>query len=112
MLTARITLTTRPPDQLSVDAPCGHCSRCLGAPPCDASRQTNAKLDDQLLEESLSGLKANQDVFCDPRSAARYLCGVSSPKSSRARLTKKEPFGVFEQVAFSHVLEAVTERWP
>ncbi|SKB00928.1 ATP-dependent DNA helicase, RecQ-like [Prosthecobacter debontii] len=46
-----------------------------------------------------------------PRQLARFLCGISSPATSRARLTRLDTFGLLEHVPFADVLaQAETMR--
>jgi ATP-dependent DNA helicase RecQ len=46
-----------------------------------------------------------------PRQLTRFLCGISSPATSRSRLTRLGTFGMLEQVAFDDVLaQAETMR--
>jgi ATP-dependent DNA helicase RecQ len=39
-----------------------------------------------------------------PRQLTRFLCGITSPATSRARLTKHDLFGHLERVPFADVL--------
>jgi ATP-dependent DNA helicase RecQ len=39
-----------------------------------------------------------------PRQLARFLCGMTSPASIRARLTRHEAFGILSDIPFSEVL--------
>jgi ATP-dependent DNA helicase RecQ len=39
-----------------------------------------------------------------PRQAARFLCGLSSPALTKAKLTRHGLFGVFEERRFADVL--------
>jgi ATP-dependent DNA helicase RecQ len=39
------------------------------------------------------------------RPLARFLCGISSPASTRERLTRHDAFGLLEGVPFSKVLD-------
>lgn len=39
-----------------------------------------------------------------PRQLTRYLCGITSPATSRERLTKQDAFGLLERVPFADVL--------
>ncbi len=40
-----------------------------------------------------------------PRQVARFLCGLSSPATTRARLTRHRLFGALADVPFPTVLE-------
>ena len=50
-----------------------------------------------LMDEGHAGLRT-------PRQLARFLCGLSSPATIRARLTKHDSFGLLEKVPFADVL--------
>ncbi len=91
--------------------PCGHCSWCIegqqfiperAAPPIPADLRLK-------VQELLQNDDAN-NILRDPRSLTRFLCGVTSPKISRARLARHALFGELERVPFKRVLEWVEER--
>jgi ATP-dependent DNA helicase RecQ len=44
------------------------------------------------------------DVLADPRAVTRLLCGVSSPRLARAKLTADPLFGALGHVPFGAVL--------
>ena len=83
--------------------PCGHCGPCLGEEPCvpppfapRKPRERSLKKLDALLAEALPQLAT-------PRRLAKFLCGLSSPATTR--LKEHEAFGLFERVPFKMVLE-------
>ena len=39
-----------------------------------------------------------------PRQLARFLCGITSPATSRERLTRNDAFGMLDKVPFADVL--------
>jgi ATP-dependent DNA helicase RecQ len=41
----------------------------------------------------------------------RYLCGLSSPATSKAKLTKQAAFGRLASVPFGEVLKFVEQGW-
>ncbi len=89
--------------------PCGHCSWCLGGKNAIPQRADPPITSD--LTSRVQGLLQNDDpVLCDPRSQTRFLCGVSSPKINRARLTGHALFGGLERVRFKRVLAWVESR--
>ena len=45
------------------------------------------------------------EILNFPSRLARFLCGISSPKLTRAKLTKDALFEVFEKVSYRQVLE-------
>jgi ATP-dependent DNA helicase RecQ len=39
-----------------------------------------------------------------PRQLTRYLCGITSPATTRERITRQNEFGLLERVPFADVL--------
>jgi ATP-dependent DNA helicase RecQ len=87
--------------------PCGHCTFCV-------TRQAQALPPQRELPPLPAGLnvgsfkalrKANPEALGDPRQAARFLCGLTSPAVTRAKLSRHEMFGIFEERRFSDVLD-------
>ena len=83
-------------------SPCGHCGPCLGEKPCEpapfhprAPRERSLGKLEALLAENLPQLTT-------PRRLAKFLCGLSSPATTR--LKDHEAFGLFERVPFRMVL--------
>jgi ATP-dependent DNA helicase RecQ len=83
---------------------CGHCSRCAGGkkqimPPTagaavDGADRATVK---QLIAERHHSLRS-------PRQIARFLCGITSPATTKAKLRKHAAFGRLESVPFAQVL--------
>jgi len=87
--------------------PCGHCTFCV-------TRQAQPLPPPRDLPPLPAGLnvgtfralrKANPEALGDPRQAARFLCGLTSPAVTRAKLSRHEMFGIIEERRFSDVLE-------
>jgi len=86
-------------------SPCGKCSACRGEGGVLLEEGEGLKIQHEQLEvirrihdEGHSALKA-------PRQMAKFLCGMTSPATTRARLTTKhDDFGVYEDYLFSDVL--------
>ena len=92
------------------ETPCGHCSYCRTGkaaimPPVSPSSPLEAAV-------STAELNALADVHPEalgtPRQRARFLCGLTSPSLSKAKLTKNRLFGAAEEHSFESVLEFVT----
>ncbi|MEI6340273.1 MAG: RecQ family ATP-dependent DNA helicase, partial [Verrucomicrobiota bacterium] len=64
-----------------------------------------------LTPEDLSAMQdlkaANHAALQAPRQIARYLCGLTSPSTTRGRLTKNAAFGMLANHPFPLVLEQV-----
>ena len=89
------------------DEPCGHCSFCLGQtaqvlPQAEPLPEIGSLVD----ERALAALRAmHPDALSAPRQAARFLCGLSSPATSRAKLTRDPLYGVLAEHRFAAVLD-------
>jgi ATP-dependent DNA helicase RecQ len=84
--------------------PCGHCTFCL-----DGHAQVLPELDDapaiELDENAFDGLVADQPLaLATPRQRARFLCGLTSPATTRAKLSRHALFGVLAGQRFADVL--------
>ncbi len=93
-----------------VQRDCGHCDRCFGevrsSPPAAARRKTPA-----ISRDVFGALRAEHpDALGTPRQAARFLCGLSSPRLTRAKLTRHPLFGSLAETPFQEVLSAVAEQ--
>jgi ATP-dependent DNA helicase RecQ len=91
-----------------LEAPCGHCSWCL-------NHQTPMVLPDRIvpaihpsvLQQSAALRQAHPAVLSEPYALTRLLCGVTSPKLTRAKLGSHPLFGALAHVPFQHVLSQV-----
>ncbi len=91
--------------------PCGHCVRCEGQaaeplppPNYTAPGSTEARALGQLRME-------RHPALATPRQTARFLCGVSSPATSQAKLRSHAMFGSLDSVPFREVLAFVEKHW-
>lgn len=87
--------------------PCGHCTHCV------TGRQQVLPAADPLLPLP-SGLdadgfralrEASPQALGEPRQAARFLCGLTSPALTRAKLSRHPLFGALETRPFGEVLK-------
>ncbi len=80
--------------------PCGQCSACLGKHAAMPPRHRS--------EVDMTVIKKVQEeghkALASPRQLARFLCGISSPKASRARLGRHSAFASLVDAPFSEVL--------
>ena len=81
--------------------PCGRCGSCLGAPPRLLNRPEVTVL------PSVLDKLPEHPALQHPRQLTRFLCGISSPATTAARLHRHPSFGVLGHVPFSQVLLAV-----
>ncbi len=88
--------------------PCGHCGVCQSGKVI-----TIAGVDRGLSENEQATIDRFFDErpigFKSAREGARFLCGITSPKTSRARGSKGPLFGALEVAPFQAVLEALAE---
>ncbi len=88
------------------EAPCGHCTFCergeaTRLPSLPAWPPIEAVLDAAEIE---SLRRAHPEALGHPRQRARFLCGLSSPALTRAKLSRHPLNGALEGRRFSEVL--------
>lgn len=85
-------------------APCGHCDRCLGLPAVTLRRAAARPVGDVEWEVVRRLSACGHPALGTARQLARFLCGMSSPASTRARLNRDDAFGLLAEHPFSEVL--------
>lgn len=88
---------------------CGHCEYCL----CKVSGTALSTLEEyrttsisKSQEKQIKAiLEENSGSLTSIRQKARFLCGISSPKIVRAKLTGNSAFGVLGLIPFAYVLD-------
>ena len=94
-----------------LEKPCGHCSWCTsGRRPARLLPRPQRAIDEATLHRARALAAEKPDVFGGPRALARFLCGLSSPRLTSARLGSHALFGVFSDVPFAKVFERVKEE--
>jgi ATP-dependent DNA helicase RecQ len=89
---------------------CGHCGSCLGDPPGAPAPIAPRKFGDVEIR-LLQGLRARRlSALASPRQLARYLCGLSSPATQRARINTEPAFGVLSDVPFQRVVQWIQDN--
>jgi ATP-dependent DNA helicase RecQ len=93
------------------EAPCGHCTWCETGkappfPPEPPSPPVGWTVDQAKLAEVVASAPR---ALATPRQRARFLCGLSSPAISRAKLTRHPLFGALEERRFTDVLAWCSE---
>jgi len=86
--------------------PCGHCSHCLGGraqtvPPRSALPPIDVQVDVGALRVVARG---HPEALGEPRQLARFLCGITSPATTKAKLTRHDLFGSCDAWPFLDVL--------
>ena len=87
-------------------APCGHCSFCL----TEQAQQLPAAVPPPALEQTVDEralaalVAAYPEALGAPRQRARFLCGITSPATTKAKLTRDDLFGVAAERRFEDVL--------
>ena len=86
-------------------SPCGHCGDCLGLAlePIPEPPKQSFTIEDRALIKELIG--ENHRALATRRQLARFLCGLASPATTRAGLTKDRRFGVLADFPFSRILK-------
>jgi ATP-dependent DNA helicase RecQ len=86
---------------------CGHCGPCLGEAPDPLPDRSRRAFDAEhraiVKELKAEGLRS----LATPRQVARFLCGLTSPATSKAKLSKDPRFGALADFPFSRVLKLV-----
>ena len=91
-----------------LEEPCGHCSWCLNdQKPIAVSQRAVQNIDADLLRQAGALRQAHPEILSDPSVLTRFLCGVTSPKLTRAKLSSHTLFGSLEHVPFQDVLSQV-----
>jgi ATP-dependent DNA helicase RecQ len=86
--------------------PCGHCSWCLGGQkPIVVPPRRVPPIGEDVWRRAVALRQKEGKILADPRPFTRFLCGISSPALSRAKLTSHPLFGVLDAVPFQTVLE-------
>jgi ATP-dependent DNA helicase RecQ len=88
---------------------CGHCDRCCGAAAGQPLPRTTVALTAADRQAIRSVAAERKPALGSPRQLTRFLCGVSSPATSKAKLRSHPEFGRLRQVPFAEVLAAVEE---
>jgi ATP-dependent DNA helicase RecQ len=89
------------------DEPCGHCSFCLQGHAQQLPEAAIPPAIETLVDRgALRALQAaHPDALGASRQRARFLCGITSPATTRAKLTREPLFGVLADRRFAEVLD-------
>jgi ATP-dependent DNA helicase RecQ len=95
----------------TLERPCGHCSGCNQAAVTGLERKP-AEIPDHLAQPVAELVARSPQALNSPRALARLLCGVGSPRLSRARLNGHPLFGALAEVPFERVMGWVEAKAP
>lgn len=84
--------------------PCGHCDRCRGLPPVPIRRGEARPVAAEEWTRIRSLVQQSHPALGTARQLARFLCGMTSPATLRARLTRDDAFGLLADLPFDQVL--------
>jgi ATP-dependent DNA helicase RecQ len=97
----------------ALEADCGRCSGCLGPAPGTAGLDPEPEPEPEpgFTERDLETIRRlrseKHPALRQPRQLARFLCGLTSPATTRDRLTRHDAFGALEHLPFPLVLSQV-----
>ena len=87
---------------------CGHCAQCAGEPAVPlapaAATPSTPTIRAALTEIALLAAE-HPGALGTPRQRARFACGLSSPRTARARITRHRAFGSLADAPFEAVLD-------
>jgi ATP-dependent DNA helicase RecQ len=94
----------------TLPGPCGHCTWCLGGRrPVKLPRRAAVAIGHTVWQQAQELRRQQPDPFAEPRTLARFLCGLWSPRFRRDKLTEHDLYGVLSQVPFPEVLRRAEE---
>ena len=91
-------------------ASCGHCCVCLGKKPGTLKPCNPACFDAQDEKRIQALIAEDHEALGSPRQLARFLCGITSPATTRAKLRKHGMFAFYDSFPFKQVLHFVKAR--
>jgi ATP-dependent DNA helicase RecQ len=89
------------------DKDCGHCDRCEGQPKGRLPATHRHALGEYDAAKLKKLAAERHKSLRSPRQVARFLCGITSPQTSRERLGRHPMFGAWAGRPFREVLEFV-----
>lgn len=91
------------------EEPCVHCSYCLTKVASKIATEEKLPMVGEIVSgRQVAELRERYPILLDtPRALARFLCGLTGPAFTKARVTKDPLFGSLEEYRFAKVLEQV-----
>ncbi|ABA89292.1 helicase, putative [Syntrophotalea carbinolica DSM 2380] len=90
------------------DADCNDCSRCQGGERQPLPRTAPLAPGTAEAEIGRRVRAENHPALSHPRQLARFLCGISSPAATRAKLSRHPDFGALGEIPFQKILAMLT----
>lgn len=87
---------------------CGHCSVCEGSPMGDLPEPDYPQLGDSARTGLQQLILKYPEHLKEVRQQAKFLCGLSSPRMIRARLTREPLYGCCSAIPFDQILEELS----
>lgn len=87
---------------------CGHCSTCSGQSIGKVPTANYPSVGDSARTAVARLRKMHPDLLSDTRAQARFLCGLTSPKFTRARLSRDSSFGCCAAIPFATVVQGLS----
>lgn len=90
----------------SLPGPCGHCTFCVaGVPQSIPAHENSSTIDSLVPSHELLDLRSQHPTdLSTARQVARFLCGLSSPWFTRAKLSRHHLFGITDDFRFQDVV--------
>ena len=88
----------------TLEGDCGHCCRCAGEKSSPLPRSGTVEISQADLAAIDALRRENHAALRGKRQLARFLCGISSPATTRDRLSRHDDFGRLESIPFETVL--------
>jgi len=82
---------------------CGHCDRCRGIRPQPLKRDKARAITEAEHQAARELISEKHAALGTSRQLARFLCGMSSPASMRARLYRHDAYGLLSELPFEDV---------
>lgn len=90
-----------------LENPCGHCDVCQNQFAGELPQPTTREIDTGE-KELIQSLKSERhSALSTPRQLARFLCGLNSPATTKAKLRSHPAFAMLEGVPFATILSAL-----
>jgi ATP-dependent DNA helicase RecQ len=86
--------------------PCGHCDRCDGSATAFPASSLPATLPPAALRSVQAVKQEKHPALQTPRQIARFLCGIRSPATTKAKLQRDPRFGELAHLPFILVAKA------